>query len=63
MVDYCEKVIKGGGVITFDVGTRPPGREGHWPRLDIPDVQMEQLRTIRDALKKIPVSDGLENHE
>lgn len=56
MVAYCEKVIWGGGVITFDVGTRGIGE--HWPHLDIPAVQMDQFRTIRDALEKIPVSDG-----
>ena len=56
MVSYCEKVIEGGGVITFDVGAR--GIDEHWPRMDIPEAQFEQLCTVRDALKRIPVSDG-----
>ena len=55
VVAYSEKVIKGGGVITFDVGTRGAGDA--WPRLTVPEGQMQQLRAVRDALAKIPVRD------
>jgi hypothetical protein len=56
IVSYCGKVIKGGGVITFDIGTRGVGED--WPQIDIPMVQFNQLRLIRDALKEIAASDG-----
>jgi len=51
MVDYVTKVVKNGGVVTFDVGTftEEPKIEG--PYLDIPENQMNQLKAIRDALK------------
>lgn len=58
MREYFEKVIKGGGVITFDLGTFPNQKDDVVPRLEIPKEQMALLRTLRDALKKIPASDG-----
>jgi len=74
LVKYAEDVVRGGGVITFDIGTftegcfwslpqavktgvKPDGsRIG--PFLAVPDDQMQQLRAVRDALKKIAPSDG-----
>jgi hypothetical protein len=77
LVAYAADVVKGGGVITFDVGTFTegcfwampkdcptgvkPGGARIGPFLEIPPCQMEQLRAVRDALKRIPVSDGCGN--
>lgn len=60
MLDYATKVVRGGGVITFDVGVFRDDRAAPGPFLDIPEVQMDQLRAIQDALKDIPASDGKE---
>lgn len=56
MVAYMKKIVEGGGVMTFDLGTHD-GR-GNGPFLEIADDQMEQLCAIRDAVKDVPVSDG-----
>ena len=58
MQAYVEKVIRGGGVVTFDVGVFRDDRAAPEPRLEIPEAQMTQLRTIRDLLKDIPASNG-----
>jgi hypothetical protein len=56
LVDYASDVVRGGGVITFDVGVFPRGGKG--PVLDFPPAQFEQLKKVRDALKDIKPSDG-----
>ena len=59
IVDYTTDVVKGGGVITFEIGTFV---EENGKRigtlLDIPEGQMKQLIAVRDAVKKIKPSDG-----
>jgi hypothetical protein len=69
LVKYATDVIRGGGVITFDVATfrkssfskypsDKPAGEGVGPYLEIQADQFEQLKAVRNALKDIPVSDG-----
>lgn len=58
LAEYARKVIEGGGVITFDVGTHD-GR-GNGPSMVIQDDQLAQLCAIRDAVKDTPASDGAE---
>lgn len=59
VVNYAVDIVKGGGVITFDVGIFEKV-DGKWqaPFLEVPPDQFEQLKAVRDALKNIPVSDG-----
>ena len=59
MVDYASDVVRGRGVITFDIGTFKMVDDKHVDTfLDIPEGQMVQLIAVRDALKKIKPSDG-----
>jgi hypothetical protein len=69
LVKYASDVVRGGGVITFDLGTfkkscfwqypsNQPAGDGVGPYLEIQPDQFEQLKAVRDALQKIPVSDG-----
>jgi len=58
LVAYASKVIRGGGVITFDIGTFSRDKNDPVPHLSIQPDQMALLHTLRDALKAIPVSDG-----
>jgi hypothetical protein len=59
IVAYAVDVVKGGGVITFDIGTCKMVNAKHTETLlEIPDGQMVQLLSVRDALKKIKASDG-----
>ena len=52
-------MVKGGGVITFDVGMyRTVDGSSIGPCLEIQQNQLEQLRAVRDALKDIPPTDG-----
>ena len=53
MINYARKVVEGGGVITFDIGTFDEKPRIVGPYLDIDDAQMKQLRAIRDALQDI----------
>ena len=73
LVEYAADIIKGGGVITFDLGAftkgtfygkNMVGEKNHrvGPYLRIQDDQMAQLRAVRDALRDIPVSDGKGEH-
>ncbi len=55
LVKYASDIVKGGGVITFDVGTFK-GAVG--PFLEIQPRQFEQLKAVGKALKDIPASDG-----
>ena len=54
LVAYAVDVVRGGGVFTFDVGTRKTVDGKTVPKLDVPPEQMAQLRAVRDALKSIP---------
>lgn len=58
VVKYASDIVKGGGVITFDVGAFKKFNGKTVPTLEIPEAQMVQLRAVRDALKDIPVSNG-----
>ncbi len=58
VVKYASDIVKGGGVITFDVGAFKTVDGKTIPTLEIPEAQMVQLRAVRDALKDIPASDG-----
>jgi hypothetical protein len=59
IVDYAVDVVRGGGVITFDIGTCKMVNDKHTETLlEIPEGQMAQLYAVRDALKKIIPSDG-----
>ena len=59
IVRYASDIVKGGGVITFDLGVHKmvDGKDTG-PFLEIQPDQFEQLKGIRDALKDIPASDG-----
>jgi hypothetical protein len=59
VVRYAADVVRGGGVITFDVGIFKK-EDGKWlaPFLEIPPQQFKQLEAVRDALKDIRPSDG-----
>lgn len=73
-IEYAVDVVKGGGVITFDIGTFKDGAfykmpsefpkgigangERLGPFLEIQDDQYKLLEKVRDALKDIPASDG-----
>ena len=73
LVNYSRDIIKGGGIITFDVGTYDSGSyydtRLSWVNktkkptvsLSIPEGQMKQLIAIRDVLKDIKPSDGSGN--
>jgi len=58
VVAYAADIVKGGGVITFDVGAYKIVDGKTIPCLDIPEAQRAQLRAVRDAVRDIPVSDG-----
>jgi hypothetical protein len=59
IVAYAADVVKGGGIITFDVGMlKTVAGKTVGPCLDLPPDQFEQLKAVRDALKNIPASDG-----
>jgi hypothetical protein len=74
LVNYARDVVRGGGVITFDIGTFtegcfwslppsiPTGIKSDGTRIGpflyIPEDQMQQLRAVRDALQSILPSDG-----
>jgi hypothetical protein len=74
LVKYAVDVIRGGGVITFDIGTFKEGcfyqlpkncptgkkRDGSriGPFLEIQPDQYKILEAVRDALKNVPASDG-----
>jgi hypothetical protein len=59
LVRYASEIIKGGGVITFDLGVHKlvAGKDTG-PFLEIQPDQMEQLKAVRNAVKDMPVSDG-----
>jgi len=66
LVDYATDVVRGGGVITFDVGACTYTNEFDQPEikdnfitdtfLDIPEGQMAQLIAIKNALRKVKPS-------
>lgn len=59
LVNYASDVVKGGGVITFDVGIfKEIDGKLRAPALGVDPAQFEQLKAVRDALQKIPASDG-----
>lgn len=74
LVKYAVDVVRGGGIITFDLGTFSEGGFDGMPKempdglkadgsrigpfLKIQPDQMEILKSVRDALKAIPASDG-----
>lgn len=74
LVKYAVDVVKGGGVITFDLGTftegcfyalpgscptgKKPDGSRIGPFLEIQPDQFKVLEAVRDALKDVPVSDG-----
>jgi hypothetical protein len=69
LVTYASDVVRGGGVITFDVATfrkssfskypsGQPAGAGVGPYLEVQPDQFAQLKAVRDAVKDIPVSDG-----
>ncbi|MEI8036906.1 MAG: hypothetical protein WCJ14_00825 [Verrucomicrobiota bacterium] len=61
LANYAAAVVKGGGVITFDVGMyRTVDGTTVGPCLEIQENQLEQLRAVREALKDIPPTDGAE---
>lgn len=59
VVDYAADVVKGGGVITFEIGTfvEVNGKRTG-TLLDIPEGQMAQLMAVKNAVKNIKPSDG-----
>ncbi len=62
MVKYAADIIKGGGVITFDVGTEIYVNNKHINTvLDIPEGQMIQLLEVKKAVQAIKPSDGSGN--
>ncbi len=56
LVKYASDVVKGGGVISFDIGMYRADRKG--PYLEIQPDQFAQLKAVSAALKDIPASDG-----
>jgi alpha-L-fucosidase len=57
LIDYAQKVLGRGGVLTFEVGTRGFRRESYrGPRIETPHdghicpKQVEQLRAVREAI-------------
>lgn len=59
IVNYASDVVKGGGVITFDVGTfEIVDGKPIQTFLDIPEGQMKQLIAVKNALKMIKPSEG-----
>ncbi|HQK36308.1 MAG TPA: alpha-L-fucosidase [Bacteroidales bacterium] len=62
MVKYAADIIKGGGVITFDVGTEIYVNNKHINTvLNIPEGQMIQLLEVKKAVQAINPSDGSGN--
>jgi hypothetical protein len=51
VVEYASNIIKGGGVITFDIGAFDEKPKIIGPYLTIPDDQMKQLHAVREAIK------------
>ncbi len=59
LVQYAFDVVRGGGVITFDLGmTKMVEGKLAGPFLEIQPGQFEQMKAVGTALRKIPVSDG-----
>jgi hypothetical protein len=74
LVQYAADVVKGGGVITFDLGTFKEGCFYDLPKtaidgidangkrigpfLEIQQDQFEVLKAVRDKIKDIKPSDG-----
>lgn len=59
IVKYATDVIKGGGVITFDIGTEVYVNDMHVNTLlEIPEGQMTQLLAVKDAVESVRPSDG-----
>jgi hypothetical protein len=59
IAEYSVDVVRGGGVITFDIGTCKMVNNKHVETvLEIPEAQMIQLLVVRDSLKHILPSDG-----
>jgi hypothetical protein len=56
LVKYASDVVKGGGVITFDIGMSRA--DGKGPYLEMQPDQFAQLKAVSAALKDIPASDG-----
>ncbi|HAX96879.1 MAG TPA: hypothetical protein DCY35_10235 [Prolixibacteraceae bacterium] len=50
LVEYATDIVRQGGVITFDVGSFKIINGKTEPCLEIPEAQMNQIRTVRDAL-------------
>ncbi len=49
--EYARRVTDRGGIITFDCGPRYPGEPDEGAVGTISDIQMKQLRVIRDAVR------------
>jgi hypothetical protein len=59
IVNYAVDIVRGGGVITFDIGTCKIVNDKHIETLlEIPEGQMAQLRVVRDSLRHLLPSDG-----
>ena len=56
LVTYATDVVRGGGVFTFDVGAYKIVNGKTVPCLEIPPGQMQQLRAVHDAIKKLSPS-------
>jgi len=59
IVKYAVDIVRGGGVITFDIGTEVYVNNKHVNTLlEIPSGQMVQLMAVKNAVQNIKPSDG-----